>query len=43
MKGIQSKIFGIMPRPKADMAETRQNKASELKFKSTRNVLAFGL
>jgi hypothetical protein len=24
------------------MAETRQNKASEVKFKITRNVLAFG-
>jgi hypothetical protein len=38
----QSKAFGLIPRPKTDMAETRQNKVSEVKLKTTRNVLAFG-
>jgi hypothetical protein len=39
----RSKILGFIPRPKTDMAETRQNKASEVKLKTTRNVLAFAL
>jgi hypothetical protein len=38
----RNKILGFLPLPKADMAETRQNKASEVKLKTTRNVLAFG-
>jgi peptide methionine sulfoxide reductase MsrA len=37
-----SKILGFIPRPKTDMAETCQNKASEIKLKTTRNVRAFG-
>jgi hypothetical protein len=36
------KILGLKPRRKADMAETSQIKASEVKLKTTRNVLAFG-
>jgi hypothetical protein len=36
-------ILWIIPRPKTDMAETHQNKTMEIKFKTTRNVLAFGL
>jgi hypothetical protein len=39
----RSKILWLIPRPKTDMAKTSQNKASEVKFKTTRNVLAFGL
>jgi hypothetical protein len=35
-------ILGIIPRPKIDMAETRQNKVSEAKLKTTGNVLTFG-
>jgi hypothetical protein len=38
----QSKMLGLIPRPKTGMAESRQNKASEVKLKPTRNVLAFG-
>jgi hypothetical protein len=38
----RSKILGTIPRRKTDMAETRQNKASEVKFKTTRNILTFG-
>jgi hypothetical protein len=38
----RSKILGFIHRPKTDMAETRQNRASEVKLKTTRNVLAFG-
>jgi hypothetical protein len=36
------KILGLITRPNIDMAETRQNKASEVKLKTTRTVLAFG-
>jgi hypothetical protein len=39
----RSKILGIIPRPKTDMAKARQNKASEVKLKTTRNILAFGM
>jgi hypothetical protein len=38
----RSKILGIIPQPRIDMAETRQDKASEAKLKTTGNVLAFG-
>jgi hypothetical protein len=34
--------FTFIPRPKSDMAGTRQNKASEVKLKTTRNVLDLG-
>jgi hypothetical protein len=36
------KMLGFIPRSKTDTAETRQNKASEVKLKTTRNVLVFG-
>jgi hypothetical protein len=37
----RNKVLGLLSRPKTDMAETRQNEASEVKLKTTRNVLAF--
>jgi hypothetical protein len=36
------RILGLIPRSKSDMTKTRQNKASEVKVKTTRNVLTFG-
>jgi hypothetical protein len=38
----RSKMLMFIPRPKTDMAETRQNKASEVKLRTTKNFLAFG-
>jgi hypothetical protein len=38
----RSKMLGLILRPQTDMVETRQNKASQVKLRTTRNVLAFG-
>jgi hypothetical protein len=39
----RNKILGLIRRPGNDMAETRQNNVSEIKLKTTRHFLTFGL
>jgi hypothetical protein len=38
----RSKILGVIYRPQTDVAETRRNRTSEVKFKTTKNVLSLG-
>jgi hypothetical protein len=39
----RSEITGFIPRAKTDIAETRQNKALEVRFMTIRNVLAWAV